>query len=518
MEYILDILYIYAAAYTLYFLALALRSLNDKKFTAERYYAQYEDKDVFAIVVYAHNNKTSLASLVQEIKAQDYPADHVKVFVILDNCIDNSEELFVNESFIHVINIKEMGTVGKDKAVSVLLERLTRDQSIDSYIFIDGDRNIPDNFLSTVNAALVNHSVLSGETLMLTDTLGPVDKIKAAYQKYHMNFIRKSRSLFGLASQADSGVFIIKKDIVDKITTVDFKDINSELKYTLLLSKIGYPCYYNPNIQTFVDTVSYEFRKPKLSARLDLFKSCFTKIWSRNFVFAENTLSLLYPNCLLLLIIYFWLLKHSYNYWFMVDFKVVVFSFMLLIFGFGISLVKARLTKQETGLLFAYPLYSLCHVIKNLPPVRALAVKFQKREDVFSGVEKFTVDSIVMSNSRQLPCKLEFISENGLAKVRFIFKRKKFTTLSHIRMIDALQELKTKLHEYGFILKICYCCTSFKSSKDGTMNMLKGTCHCDYPSPSFSEAKPTLIWNSCNKFESLQTGSLMDELKAGPQE
>ena len=99
----------------------------------------------------------------------------------------------------------------------MLIERLSKDNTIDSYIFIDADRSIPANFLTTANSALVNHNALSGETLILTDNLGLIDKIKAAYQKYHMNFMRKARSLFGLAASADSGVFVIKKALVDKI-------------------------------------------------------------------------------------------------------------------------------------------------------------------------------------------------------------------------------------------------------------------------------------------------------------
>ncbi len=500
MEFVLDLLYVYAAVYSVYFLALAIGNLNEKKFSIEKRYSIYEDKDNIAVVIYSHNNKVTLENLVRELKGQDYPVDCVKVFAILDNCIDNSEELFIKDSFVNAINIKDVGTIGKDQAISILLEKLHEDRWIDSYLFIDGDRSIPNDFLSTVNAALARHSVVSGETLMLTEMLGPIDQIKAAYQKYHMNFIRKARSLFGLASQADSGVFIIKKDIVDNITTVDFKDINSELKYSLLLSKIGYPCYYNPNIQTFVDTTNYEFKKPRLSARLELFKNCFTKIWSKNGIFAEHTFSLLYPNIWLLALIFAGALKYSYYNPFIVDFKVVLFTFVVLATGFAMSLINAKLTKKETGLLFIYPLYSFCHIVKNFPLVRMIRNKINNREDLPEGTEKLAIEAVVMYNDRELPCKLEFISETGLAKIRFLFKNRKFTTTKHLRMLDALQELKLKLHEYGFILKICNCCASFQSSVDGSTNMLKGVCNCDYPSPYIKEPQPTLIWNSCGKF------------------
>ena len=176
MELILDILYIYVAIYSFYFLALAVRNLNDKPFKIEKRYSKYEEKDNLAVIIYARNNKITLENLIKELKMQDYPINNFRVFVILDNCSDGSEQLFINEPFLSLINITGVGTVGKDQAVSMLIERLSKDQSIDSYVFMDADRSIPANFLTTVNSALVNHSVLSGETLILTDNLGPVDK------------------------------------------------------------------------------------------------------------------------------------------------------------------------------------------------------------------------------------------------------------------------------------------------------------------------------------------------------
>lgn len=512
MEIIIDILYLFAAVYTLYFLSLSIRNLNDKSFLREKRLNLYEEKDNFAVVIYSHNNKKTLENLIGEIKSQDYPISNFKVFAILDNCSDGSQELFAQENFIQVIDIKGVGTIGKDQAISILLEKLSQDDLIDSYIFIDADRSISSDFLSTANAALAKSSVISGETIIDMSHLGPVEKIKAVYQKYHMNFIRKARTLFGLAAQADSGVFIIKRDIVKNIGDVDFKDINTELKYSLLLSKIGHKCTYNPNIQTLVDSANYVFRKPRLSYRLSMFKNCIPQLFTKNFVFTEHALSMLYPNIWVILLIYIGVMKHSFNYYFFVDFKIVCLTFLLLIAGFGLSLINAKLTVKEVGLLFLYPLYSLCHIIKNLPPIRKICNKIKGVEDLPEDTEKMVVDVVVSAGAKDLNCKLEFISEKGLCKVRFIFKNKKFTTASHIRMVDALQELKLKLDDYGFILKICSCCSHYTPCVDGSTNMLKGHCHSDYPSPSIKEPKPTLIWNTCTNFTPAKLNNIISEM------
>lgn len=513
MEFLLNVLYIFVALYTLYFLALALRNLNDTPFRNELRYSSYEDKENIAVVVYAHNNKKTLANLVYELKSQDYPINKFRVFVLLDNCTDGSQELFVEENFIHVIDIKDVGTIGKDQAIATLLEKLSDNETIDSYVFLDADRSIANNFLSIVNTALKKENVISGETVIEIDCLGVVDRIKAAYQKYHMNFLRRARSLFGLAAQADSGVFAIKSHIVKEIGDVDFKNINSELKYSLLLSKIKCRCTYNPNVQTIVHPANYVFRKPRLSYRLDLFRNCVPQLFSTNFVFSEHVLSLLYPNIWLLVLIYAGLMKHSLTYHFMVDFKIVTLSFVALIVAFGLSLINAKMTIKEIGYLCLYPIYSICHIITNFPPIRFILNKITNRKNDNKNSEKFVVDVLVTVGRNNLNCKLELIGQDGLSKIRFIYKNKSYTTSAHLRMIDALQELKLKLDDYGFILRICNCCSHFKPCVDGTTNMLRGFCDSEYPSPTLSDQpRQTLVWNTCSAFTPAKLNNIISEM------
>ena len=514
MEFILDLLYVFVAAYTVYFLALSFRSLNDNTFKKELRHAVHEEKENLAVIVYAHNNKSSLEKLIEELKSQHYPDNKYRVFVLLDNCTDDSQDLFVEENFIHVIDIKGVGTIGKDQAVATLLEKLSDNTFIDAYVFLDADRSVDSNFLSAVNVVIKKEAVISGETIVDIDCLGIVDKIKAAYQKYHMNFIRKARSLFGLAAMADSGVFIIRRSIVDEIGDVDFKDVNSELKYSLLLSKIKCRCTFNPNIQTIVNPINYVFKKPRLSYRLDLFKNCLPQIFSTNFVFTEHVCSLLYPNIWLLLIAYIGLFKYSLSYHFLVDVKLVSLSFAALIVAFGISLINAKMTVEEIGYLCAYPVYSICHIIKNFPPIRYVVNKVLNRENEEANSEKFAVDVIITTAKKvNLNYKLEFISKDGMAKVKLIRKNKHFVTSTHLRMIDALQELKLILDDHGATLRICSCCSHFKPCVDGSTNMLKGFCDSEYPSPTISnEPRQTVVWNTCSAFSPAKLNSLINEL------
>lgn len=512
MEFILCLVYLYVIIYTLYFLILSLRNLNDKPFLIERKYSKYDDvKRNFAVIIYSHNHRECLQNLIEQIKMQDYPLANFKVYAILDDCNDGSEKLFEHDNFVHVMNIQDVGTLGKNQAVSMLLEELKKDETIDAYIFIDSTRKISPDLLTLANASLRRADAITGELNVNRENLDIIDKIKAVHKKYLANFFKQSRTLLGLATQIDSGLFIIKKSVLDELNGINFKDINSELEFSLLLSQSGHKCVYNPNIQSSILGQDCTFKKPRLTKRFNLLKNNFKNLKTINFAFIEHICSLLNPNCWTLIAAYAVLIAYSYSYPFIVKCSVVIFSAIVLLAAFGISLINAKLNIKETGLLIFYPVYSIFHIIRNFPPIRFILKKIGAGSD--KETDKLVIDVLVQTKHGDRSCKLEFIStESGLSKIRFLYKNKKYTTSSHLRMIDALQQLKSKMEDYGLTLKICSCCSKFTSFVDGSKNMLKGQCHNEFPSPLLSEPRPTLIWNSCSSFEPAATNNIIEEM------
>lgn len=512
MRYILFILYIYIAIYTLYMLILACRNLKDKPFILEKKYSAHDSiKNNFAVIIYSHNNRAGFEDLIKELKMQDYPLANFKVYAILDNCNDGSEKIFENDRFIHVLNIQDVGTLGKSQSISMLIDSIKTDEDIDAYIFIDAIRSIDTNFLTLANVAINKNDAVTGEVNINRENLDIIDKIKAVYKKYIANFFKQARTLCNLATIIDSGLFIVRKEVIDKLEHINFNDVNTELEFSLNLTKLGHKCVYNPNIQSYIYGQDCTFKKPRLSVKFNLIKNNLKNLLTLNFSYIEQICSLLNPNFWLIVFAYALIILFAYKYEFFINLSTVIISASVLILTFILSLANAKMTKKEIGLLIFHPIYSICHIIKNFPPIRYIIKKIWSGAD--RDLDKLAVDVIVLTKHGERPCKLEFIStESGLAKIRFIYKNKKYTTDSHLGMIYALQQLKSKMNDYGLTLKICSCCSNFHSQVDGSANMLKGTCHNEYPSPLLSEPPTTLIWNTCNCFEAAQLGSIVEEL------
>ena len=512
MEILLNILYFYIAIYSVFFLVLAIRSLNDRKFRIQEKYNNFNYLNNFCVIIYSHNDEKTLENLVNQLKNQDFPIENFSTYLILDNCTDNSEKLFINDNFVQVFNVQNQERIGKDQAISILLEKLSTMQNCNAYVFLDANRNIEKDFLYSINSALIQSPVMSGSTILVGENLNLRQKIKIAFHKYYTDFIQKSRSLMGLATIIDSGVLIMRSDIMDKIGCVDFQNRNTELKYSLLLSKIGCRCTFNPNVKTYMGVDDFILRIPSLTARVSLFKNCFTQIWTNNFVFNEQVLSLLAPNVLLLIVSYLYLLQYSYKYYFIADFSIVLLSFVALLLGFSISLLNSKLKSSEVALLLLYPIYSIGHILRNFPLCRKIRCSMGRKTPETINSDSLMVHVEVTDGKNIIPCSLELVSENGLAKVKFIFRKKKFSTTTHLRMVDAIKELTIKLADYGFVLKICQCCKSFSPNIDGSTNMVKGYCGFPFAGHYKNEPLSTLLWNCCQGFEYNKINSMIEEI------
>lgn len=519
MELILDIVYLYIGIFSVYFFVLGIRSLNDRKLKLYKLRLSEADKAKICVVLYSHDNYDSLRSMLNQIAQQNYPADKFFIQVILDNCSDHSSELLHESPNLKILNLNDGVTVGKDHAISILLESLREDSSFDSYVFVDTDRFIDEDFLDNASAALHLSPVICGRNVIIENQKYRfTEKISISYAKYIDNFVRKSRCLLGLSDRIDASIMAIRKEFVENVDALDLKDINSELKYSVLIANLGYPCLYVPSFKAYTKYYNYRMERPSLSYRINLFKNCFTKIFTLNLRFTELVLSLISPSALVVILLSLGFLVLSAKYYFLFNFIVIFALFTLLLIGFLIGYIKSELYARDFIYLALYPLYSILHIMDNLPPYRFIKKYFLNNENKSKNVEKYTVRVIATNGKSNIPCNLDFISEDGMAKVVFSFKKKKFTSSRQLRMVEALSELTSKLRDYGFHLKICYCCEYFSSIVDGSQNMIQGECKYDFKDKLPDDVLTTLLWNSCSAFKHKDLTTVFDDIKIDNQE
>lgn len=501
----LTLLYLYITIFTVYYVILAVTSLKSQKKIRDKYTSK--DSNI-CVVVYASGEAGSLEYLIRQLKNQTYDKLRYTIYVVLDKVENPPEFIFQTDLGINVVNINNMEPIGKSQAYSIMAEKLSEAPNLNAYVFIDANNYVDSDFLENINYYLTKYPVFIPEISYIGEDseLKFWDSVRATYYRYISKFIYNARTRLGLTNLLNTDTFVIQRDLLNKIGSFDFRDKISEANYTLKLAFENIAVASVNDVKVYRAIENYDLRIPSLSKRVQIFSHNWTK--AKNIISFEYIFSLLVPNWLVCILCYSFLLSHTYHFGglkilglFTAGYYGILVMAIILGLAFSVSLFHSGIYSKAYLYLFSYPLYSIGHIIHNFPLIRGVRnfIKNKNRKHV---IEKMSADVIVTDGSNDYVCNIELISDDGLARVKFINNGKVYTTKNnHLRMVDAIKELSQKLSDFGLSMKICHSCKYFQQVIDGSTNMVQGNCKCPMSGRVDGDIIPTLIWNTCPNFE-----------------
>ena len=117
----------------------------------------------FAVVISARNESAVIGQLIHSIKVQNYPSELIDVFVIADNCTDNTADV-AREAGATVFTLFNSEQVGKgyalDYGFNVILSQYA-DRGYDAYFVFDADNVLDVNYFREMNKTFDNGAVAS---------------------------------------------------------------------------------------------------------------------------------------------------------------------------------------------------------------------------------------------------------------------------------------------------------------------------------------------------------------------
>jgi cellulose synthase/poly-beta-1,6-N-acetylglucosamine synthase-like glycosyltransferase len=133
----------------------------------------------FAILVPARDEETTLGRLLNSIQVLDYPRDEYDVFVVADNCQDQTASVG-RAAGATVFERLDRDKVGKGFAVGWLFDRVAgTGRSYDAYLIVDADSIVSSNLLSSMDARLeAGQSIVQAYHGVLNRNDGPLPALR----------------------------------------------------------------------------------------------------------------------------------------------------------------------------------------------------------------------------------------------------------------------------------------------------------------------------------------------------
>lgn len=210
------------ALYAMIGTLLALFTIMDKPYMLiglffTRKFKRAEHNHKYAIVIPARNEETVIGNLIESIHKQDYPQDLITIFVVADNCTDNTAKVSREKGAICYERFNDAERT-KGFALKYLFERIEEDYGIESfegYFVFDSDNLLKKDYISRMN-----DSFDAGEKIITSyrNTKNFTESwIASTYALHWIRSIRykhRARSVLHLATNIQGTGFLFSNEIV----------------------------------------------------------------------------------------------------------------------------------------------------------------------------------------------------------------------------------------------------------------------------------------------------------------
>lgn len=186
-------------------------------FFATKKFAPAKNNHKYAILIPARNESQVIGNLLDSIKKQDYPADLITVFVVADNCTDNTAEVAREKGAICYERFNDRDKT-KGFALEFLFENIEKDygiQSFEGYFVFDSDNLLNKDYISRMNDAFD-----SGQKIITSyrNTKNFDENWVASTYALHwlrsIRFRHRARSVLRLATNIQGTGFLFANELV----------------------------------------------------------------------------------------------------------------------------------------------------------------------------------------------------------------------------------------------------------------------------------------------------------------
>lgn len=203
----------------------------------------------YAVLIAARNEEMVLPHLLDSIRAQDYPADMIDMYVVADNCTDNTAQVAETHGAT-VFKRFNKQYIGKGYALNYLLSQIRSHvgwDKYDAFMIFDADNLLEPDFIRNINSLPAQgyqafcgfRNTKNFGTNWLTSGYG----LWYLHESSHMN---RSRAILNIGCHVNGTGFGFTRQLLEKLGGWNFFTLTEDLEFNNYCAtngiKIGY-CY-----------------------------------------------------------------------------------------------------------------------------------------------------------------------------------------------------------------------------------------------------------------------------------
>ena len=199
----------------------------------------------FAVLIAARNEETVINHLIDSINTQTYDQGEVTVFVVADNCTDQTAACARKMGAI-VYERFDQTKIGKGHAMEFLLNQMEKDYApFDGYFVFDADNVLDQNYILEMNKTFSDgYDIITSYRNSKNYGDNWISSGYAIWFLWESEFLNRGRMLLGTSCAVSGTGFFFSRRIIEKYGGWKFFLLTEDIQFTVdnVLSgeKVGY--------------------------------------------------------------------------------------------------------------------------------------------------------------------------------------------------------------------------------------------------------------------------------------
>ena len=206
-----------------------------------------EKKHRYAILIAARNEGTVIAQLIESIKNQKYPQELIDIYVIADNCTDETASI-AEKAGAYVYERFDQTNIGKGYALKHLMDCMQREQKIkcyDAFLIFDADNLLDENYLIEMNRTYSDgYRVITSYRNSKNFSDNWISSGYGLWFLHEAQFLNRGRMHFGSSCMVSGTGYLIARELIEQMNGWRFFLLTEDIEFTAHCiangEKIGY--------------------------------------------------------------------------------------------------------------------------------------------------------------------------------------------------------------------------------------------------------------------------------------
>lgn len=216
-------------------------------FQKDRKLPQNPKQHRFAVLISARNERAVIGGLLDSIRAQNYPAELIDMYVIADNCTDDTAEI-AQAHGAHVFRRFDQVKVGKGYALDYAFGLINKQKGLryyDAYIIFDADNVLDRNYFTEMNKTFsLGYPVVTSYRNSKNYDSSWVSASYALWFLRESRFLNGARMKLGTSCAISGTGFLVSSETIEKDGGWRYslltEDIEFSTDHIIRGDKIGY--------------------------------------------------------------------------------------------------------------------------------------------------------------------------------------------------------------------------------------------------------------------------------------